>query len=120
MDGVTVLSEQMVTENIYSPGWSFGGLVAGIGCLLVFIILVMTIEDIDLGLLIIAVFAGLIMFLCSIFSFKTANVEEKIYYEYKVLIDDCVSLVEFNEKYEIIGKEGTIYTIVEREEKVDE
>jgi len=32
-------------------------------------------------------------------------------YEYKVTIDDTVSLNEFNEKYEITDQEGKIYTI---------
>lgn len=32
-------------------------------------------------------------------------------YEYKVAIDDSVSMVEFLEKYEIVSQEGKIYTI---------
>jgi len=32
-------------------------------------------------------------------------------YEYKVTIDDSVSMVEFLEKYEIVTQEGKIYTI---------
>ena len=34
---------------------------------------------------------------------------------YQVLIDESVSFVEFNERYEIISQDGTIYTIQERE-----
>lgn len=34
--------------------------------------------------------------------------------EYKVTISDDVSLNEFNEKYEIVGQDGKIYTIRER------
>ena len=34
---------------------------------------------------------------------------------YQVLIDETVSFVEFNERYEIISQDGTIYTIQERE-----
>lgn len=34
---------------------------------------------------------------------------------YKVIIDDSVSVNEFNEKYEIIGQEGKIYTVRERD-----
>ena len=36
-------------------------------------------------------------------------------YEYKVTIDDSVSMNEFQEKYEIIKTEGKIYTIKEKE-----
>ena len=35
--------------------------------------------------------------------------------QYKVTIDDSVSVNEFNEKYEIIDQEGKIYTVRERE-----
>ena len=34
---------------------------------------------------------------------------------YQVLIDETVSFVEFNKRYEIISQNGTIYTIQERE-----
>ena len=34
--------------------------------------------------------------------------------QYKVTIDDSVSLNEFNEKYEVISQEGKIYTVRER------
>ena len=34
---------------------------------------------------------------------------------YQVLIDDSVSFIEFNERYEIINQDGAIYTIQERE-----
>lgn len=37
------------------------------------------------------------------------------YNEYKVTIDDTVSLNAFNSKYEIIEQEGKIYTIIEKE-----
>lgn len=37
------------------------------------------------------------------------------YNTYKVTIEENVSLVEFNEKYEILDQEGDIYTIKERE-----
>lgn len=36
-------------------------------------------------------------------------------HEYKVLIDDSVSMNELMEKYEIVDEEGLIYTIKERE-----
>ena len=35
--------------------------------------------------------------------------------EYKVTIDDSVSMNEFMEKYEILGQEGKIYTVKEKE-----
>ena len=35
--------------------------------------------------------------------------------EYKVTIDDSVSMTEFMDKYEILDQEGKIYTVKERE-----
>lgn len=35
--------------------------------------------------------------------------------EYKVTVDDSVSINEFLNKYEILDKEGKIYTVKERE-----
>lgn len=35
--------------------------------------------------------------------------------QYKVTIDDSVSMNDFNEKYEVIDQEGKIYTVRERE-----
>ena len=43
---------------------------------------------------------------------KTDTVD---YIEYKVTIDDSVSMNEFLDKYEILGQEGKIYTVKERE-----
>ena len=37
------------------------------------------------------------------------------YIEHEVLIDDSVSLTEFNEKYEIVSQKGKIYVIREKE-----
>ena len=36
-------------------------------------------------------------------------------YEYKVTIDDSVSMNEFLDKYEILDQEGKIYTVREKE-----
>lgn len=36
---------------------------------------------------------------------------------YSVIIDDGVNFVEFNNKYRIVGKNGELYTVEEREEK---
>jgi hypothetical protein len=35
-------------------------------------------------------------------------------YEYKVTISNEVSLIEFNEKYEILVKDGDLYTIKDK------
>ena len=37
------------------------------------------------------------------------------YIEHEVLVDDSVSLTEFNEKYEIVSQKGKIYVVKEKE-----
>ena len=37
------------------------------------------------------------------------------YIEHEVLVDDSVSLTEFNEKYEIVSQKGKIYVVREKE-----
>lgn len=50
----------------------------------------------------------------------TAHTTDTIdYIEYKAIISDEVNFNEFNDKYEILGQEGKIYTIRERN-KVEE
>lgn len=62
------------------------------------------------GILIGLVFGAL---LGAVFQKPIIKNEEVIY---KAIISDEVSLNEFYEKYEILGKEGKIYTITERKE----
>lgn len=53
----------------------------------------------------------------SFFSFSKGNSKEVYSHEeYKVIIDDSVSLNDFYEKYEIIDREGEIYTVMERKQ----
>lgn len=46
---------------------------------------------------------------------NTNTLKEYSYTEYKVTIDDSVSMNEFLDKYEILDQEGKIYTVKERE-----
>lgn len=46
---------------------------------------------------------------------NTSTLKEYSHIEYKVTIDDSVSMNEFLDKYEILDQEGKIYTVKERE-----
>ena len=70
------------------------------------------------------IFAGLLMFGCMLIGVGSflgivsgKNCVDPTEYEthYKVTIDESVSMAEFNEKYEVLGQEGKIYTVRERE-----
>lgn len=118
MAGVEVLAvEQIATK--YAFNWSAWALTLGIVlgfCLLVSIACKIG-SYIDwktaifIGLSLGVLFGGLIGLLPG---FTTKPIEFKD--QYKVLISEEVSMVEFMEKYEIVEQEGRIYTIEEKTE----
>lgn len=119
MEGITILA----TKAIYmEPSFSAHfGLFIGIAGAIAFAVTALDTRS-WLDTVEIIVFSGLaIVFLAlGILSWKVIEKQTSVFshYEYKVLIDDSVSLNEFNEKYEILDQEGQIYTVIER--KVEE
>ena len=116
MEGVRILAQTPVYETVYSWGWSWAGFAFGIVAvvLLAFMIFLMHNGEIEgLFLFIFVGFLGLV----SVYIFSTGNSKEVYSHEeYKVIIDDSVSLNDFYEKYEVISREGEIYTVIEREQ----
>lgn len=119
MEGITILA----TNSVYmEPSfWAQIGLIIGTAGVISFAIHALGNHSL-LDTVEIIVFSGLaIVFLAlGILSWKVIEKQTSVFshYEYKVLIDDSVSLNEFNEKYEILDQEGQIYTVIER--KVEE
>lgn len=110
MNGVEILSSQAIYDTIL-PGWvgaiSFGILMASAilcavfaakfktaGVIICFILVVVSIVSFGLSL--------------------TSDETDINHNEYKVTIDDSVSMNEFLDKYEILDQEGKIYTIKEK------
>ena len=116
MEGVRILAQAPVYETVSSWGWSWAGFALGIlaVAILAFIIFLMCNGDIaGLLFLIFVGFFGIASFCC----FEEGNSKEVYSHEeYKVIIDDSVSLNDFYEKYEVISREGEIYTVIEREQ----
>ena len=117
MNGVEILSENVVYITNYSgwiiPVFTIIGLVVGIVlCIL---------DSREWGFEPIWIFAiGAFTIACLLFGLLltiiTATESDTIdHIEYKVTIDDTVSMNEFLDKYEILDQEGKIYTIRERE-----
>lgn len=101
MEGVQILSQ---VDIMTSPSWAFWlMLISGI---ITIISLIAKSEGV-------MIFGVVMMVLAFIFSctIKVPTGE----YEYKITIDNTVSFKEFNTKYEIIGQEGLIYKVRERE-----
>lgn len=117
MSGVEILATEEVV--VAWESWNWEGFLTTVGlCFLVAIIagiLAGVSDDWELGVTIF-----LIIFLAGGALFGTlvgCTTGDPIEYEtqYKVVIDDSVSMNEFIEKYEIIDQEGKIYTVRERE-----
>lgn len=115
MEGIAVLN---TTEKFISgPGWSLActtiAIFLGISILGV-IISILTKDNVNAVLFTgMTIVIGLILLL----STQTADDKASSYIVYDVVIDESVSLREFNEKYEILDQKGEIFSIREKEVK---
>ena len=118
LNGVEILTSNEVAIAWASWNWANFWLIVGIAfgiALLVGFIAGLSEMDIEFGLgiflTIFVVGSGIIGIIVG------ATTGEPTAYEtqYKVTIDDSVSMNEFIEKYEIIDQEGKIYTVREKE-----
>lgn len=109
MDGVTILNSYEYLTNI--------GIIVGLSVLCVWF----------LAVSIIALFALLkykgkswmepiLFIICIVLTITCGGLipEKKYETHYQVMVDDSVSMNEFQSKYEIIEVEGKIYTVKER------
>lgn len=111
VNGVEILSSETIYSTILPEYW----LGIGVGFAILFIVAMafcFANENIILG------------FICMILSFSLVFVgclccicikTDIDHIEYKVTVDDSVSMNEFLNKYEILDREGKIYTVKERE-----
>jgi uncharacterized protein YacL len=117
MSGVEILSQETIYETAF-PWWLIF-IFAGVGLIIGIIITIIHYIDysffdpadlviIFLGIILGAWFGTLVMFISE---YKTDTID---HIEYKVTIDDSVSMNEFLDKYEIIDQEGKIYTVKEK------
>lgn len=102
LDGVTVLNTIPAIEGGLPLilGWICCAL--GLICLVLIFVLVIRGSDFTFfALLGTVIFLGLMMMFWSCLHSE----------QYKVTIDDTVSVVEFNEHYKVLDQEGLIYTV---------
>ena len=111
MNGVEILSSKAI-YNTFLPIWI--GIMA---FLLMFVFVFLTVYGLceeQKALWITGVFLIITMLVLTLLG--CMNNENDIHHiEYKVIIDDSVSMNEFLDKYEILDQEGKIYTVKERE-----
>lgn len=118
MSGIEILTSNKVAVAYEKFNWSnfwmtiavvaFGALIVGL------------ITGLDSGDGIIGVLAFILFLIIGGLIFGPiigCNTGEPIEYEtqYKITIDDSVSMTEFLDKYEIVDQDGKIYTVRERE-----
>lgn len=110
MEGLTVLSTD--TTTVETPGLLIAlGVIVIILGIVATVISIMILVDGELGgaaLLLLSLLAISLGVCCFYEVFKP---EQTIY---KVIIDESVSMVEFNKMYEILNQDGLIYEIVEK------
>jgi hypothetical protein len=111
MNGVEILNSEIIYNGIL-PEWCFT-----LGLMCAFISIYVTIQlfadccDIAPWISLVVAIAFAIVTILSVIPNKN-NIN---HIEYKVTIDDSVSMNEFLDKYEILDQEGKIYTVKERE-----
>lgn len=113
IDGIRVLSQ----EVLYSAGSK--PVVAAIIAVVIAAVLTvaLAIKENEAIILPVGALVTIIVGLITGVMFEAAAAVPTDRYEYKVLIDDSVSMTEFHDKYSLIRIEGQIYTIRDKEIK---
>jgi RsiW-degrading membrane proteinase PrsW (M82 family) len=117
MNGVEILNSEIIYETTSCP-WLIA-LFAGIGFLVsltccIFYWIDVCFDAKDIAIVLVCTLVGAIIGVVAFLNI-THETDTVDYIEYKVTIDDSVSMNEFLDKYEILDQEGKIYTVKERE-----
>lgn len=109
MEGITILSTN--SEMI----WTDGTFILIISLLIIALCIagVMRFCNTPLAVDIVAVIVCIICLLSALFVMAFGPTEPRT--THKVLIDESVNLLEFNQKYTIKDQDGQIYTIIEKD-----
>lgn len=112
MAGIEILNEYIVASE-----WAFNYWVAlGILVVALMVGVIVCIKEKEAPLIILFLVLGVSAgALAGSFMGCIAPLEQHQVTRYEIIIDDTVSMNEFYEKYEIIDKEGKIYTVEEKE-----
>ena len=111
MNGVEILNSETIYETFLPVWWILVAMIVGFVCLMMTIYFAVEGKILPCILFIILVVGCSILFVCAC----VPNENSIHHTEYKVTIDDSVSMNEFLDKYEILDQEGKIYTVKERE-----
>ena len=116
MNGVEILKETAIYENLFPQWFCKYLLVACVMCVIIslaaFAFYLKEKDSVDKYISIIMLVLTAVG--SSLFIYGVFPSQKVAYTEYQVTIDDSVSFNEFTEKYEIIVQEGKIYTVKEK------
>ena len=111
MNGVEILSSEIIYNTIL-PEWCIAlAFILGMAFIVATIFAFIDGYDILGCICLVMVIASIIVACLG----GTLSKTDISHIEYKVTIDDSVSMNEFLDKYEILDQEGKIYTVKERE-----
>ena len=110
MEGVEVLNT--FVEESWGLGVGIYAIMAGIIAIVAIVVTIYLSREYPSGstTLLLSI---ILLFLSIIGIYQSFFKEDTTYYQ--VIINDSVSMMEFNEKYDIVEVEGRIYTIKEKE-----
>jgi hypothetical protein len=112
MNGVEILSSETIYNTIL-PDWCLVlGVIGAFMGIYVTVQLFFNCDDIAPWIFLVVAIACAVVAILSVIPNKN-NVD---HVEYKVAIDDSVSMNEFLDKYEILDQEGKIYTVKENQQ----
>ena len=111
MTGVEILSSETIYNTFLPEIWLGLGLMLGFISAALFAWSISECYDILPWVFLVCMIVCIVM---GCFA-GTPNKNSISHIEYKVTIDDTVSMNEFLDKYEILDQEGKIYTVKERE-----
>jgi hypothetical protein len=120
MNGVEILAEEIIYQfNPFNAGFwiaaSFILVVLGGAAIITCIQLGHFDGEDFMGMLIVLVLTFVVSFFVGVTVDKFYPTGEIDHIEYQVVIDDSVSMNEFLDYYEIVGQNGKIYTVKEKE-----
>ena len=111
MNGIEILSSKTMYNTILPGYWAFIGLLLAFVFICLAVYFYVNLHDASAILCLVLIVVSVVIVCLGVISNKNSI----DYIEYKVTIDDSVSMNEFTDKYEIIDQEGKIYTVKEKE-----
>lgn len=111
MAGVEILNSEIIYNPFIPTGFAIVGVILGICFLIIFGLT--SYCDTPILTTIFGII-GFVLFIISLFGGCVKNKNNIDYIEYKVTIEDSVSMNEFLDKYEILETEGKIYIVKEK------